>query len=89
MRETRKVTSYKCDNCGHVKTDDGLLRMGGSAFHGWYHLTRTETTSQVPKPPGFGELDFCSEQCVINYLTRLLDERYKREQEKKPFRLKK
>jgi len=83
MKESRKVTTFKCDHCGHVKSDDGLLKMGGSPFDGWYSITRIDSTTVVPRPPGFGEKDFCSEQCIIGFFTDLINERYEKEQKAK------
>jgi len=75
MKECRNVTIYTCDHCGKVKTDDGLLRMGGSIFNGWYHITKTESTTVVPKPIGFGKKDFCSQECIKGYFTELIEQK--------------
>jgi len=72
MKKTRKVTEMTCDQCGHKKSDDGLLRFGGSVFSSWFHVTMTEITSIMPRPTEFGKKDFCSKRCVYCYFKTLV-----------------
>lgn len=68
MKEKREVTLYKCDQCGKTKSDDGLMRMGGSVFNGWLTLEEINISTRVPIR-GNKINHFCSKACVIKYLT--------------------
>ena len=64
MQET--VDRRTCDRCGKVKEQAGPM-IGGSPFHGWLHVERTNGSLAPHRPERL--LDFCCDECCIVFLS--------------------
>jgi hypothetical protein len=67
----KKAEIRICDECGKNVSDGGEMRIGGSVFSGWWHLTKTNGSTCLSALQEQKEFDVCSIDCAIKRLTKL------------------
>ena len=69
MRSTsaRIITeTMTCDECNKQEIEQDAME-GRRPFRGWYHITKNTGTEENPTSKDW---DFCSKECVSNFLIK-------------------
>lgn len=78
-----KIDIYKCDNCdksAETCREDGWVHMKAGLGNQAVELSVSAGVDEYHKPHNYGletreRWDFCSEDCLRTYITRMYDER--------------
>ena len=73
-----EIKRCKCDECGKVEELAGI-RIGGTPFAGWLHLTLMERGMCPIWGVNSGPWDFCGTECLVKFLAKSRKERRKQE----------
>jgi len=67
------IETTACDNCG-AKKGEGNKWLRGAAAFGGHSEPQAIFIGPEATPPGWVKLDFCSEKCVLQMVSRTLSE---------------